>query len=394
MSFIRAPPNDTKAYHPNAQKRSASFVSQGDEVLPAPRLRYEGSKEYDEARRAFSSQQRSAEGSASTAVQASRRTKSLSPSQSQDEEFSQLFPPSVFPNIGGDNDANADDLPNPPSIDGSSASPPRVIASRGESVPPNVVYGKAVGGYVLDDETKVLAVATKVVEDKECDGIYRPEAYYYDEADRGSLIMSNKRRHWCIIVGCGLAMFVGVLSIIMALVIQSTMGPNIDASQMVTTAPTGSPSTGAEAIFMNEMSAIVGDGVFKENSYLGRAANWMMNDDPKGLGPFDPTFLQRFILVVIYFSTTSTMGGTWQTCNPPGTEEDTSCSFGVLIRQEDDSLGYQYQRSFRWLSAESECVWAGVTCDEGRVNSISLGKCVYSLRTNELSSYLTATCDA
>ena len=370
MSFIKAPLKDTRPYHPNAPKRSASVNLESDRMLPASRLKYEGNKEYDEARKAFSSQRGI---TVSEKVQEFGRTGNRSPSQPGNKIDSQLFPSSAFPDIGGE-PLSDDDLPNPPSLDGSSNSLPLFIASRGEAAPADVVVGTTPGGYVLDAESKFLTVATKVVENDQGDGIYGPYAYLYEGRDQNALALSNKRIHWFIIAGCCIVMLGGVLAIVLALVIQSTKGPGSDAPQM-DIAPSFSPSTSAEADFMKGMSAIVGDGVFKENSYLERAANWMMNVDAMALGPFDPTFLQRFLLAVFYFSTTDSMSPSWQSCGAPAADETSDCLFGILVRREDDSLDYDYQQSVRWLSDESECVWAGVTCSEGRVNTITLGKC-------------------
>ena len=95
----------------------------------------------------------------------------------------------------------------------------------------------------------------------------------------------------------------------------------------------------------------------------GLATEWILNQDAAVACPDDPKFLQRWVLAVIYYSTN---GDQWVQCsdNPAATDD---C--GNLL---------PFLGATRFLSAGTECDWAGITCqtiDGGlRVTQIELGK--------------------
>jgi hypothetical protein len=82
------------------------------------------------------------------------------------------------------------------------------------------------------------------------------------------------------------------------------------------------------------------------DSIQGKAADWLIGQDEYLLCPEDPKLVQRFALAVIYFATN---GDDWLQCSADGTD---LCGF------EDPFVG-----DSRFLSADNECSWAGITCD-------------------------------
>lgn len=195
----------------------------------------------------------------------------------------------------------------------------------------------------------------------------RPYAMEYDPESKPE--RHKNGHHWAVVTGFSCFMVIGVVGIVSALIIQSSRRANPAPG---TESPTFAPSTNAEAIFKKLLSTSVGDGVYEENSYLERAANWIISDDPLALTPLDSTVVQRYLLALLYFSTTDNLSQEWRSCNPPLSTDTANCSFQLLFRQEDDTLTFQDMPSLRWLSGESECIWAGVTCDQGNVVGIEL----------------------
>jgi hypothetical protein len=84
----------------------------------------------------------------------------------------------------------------------------------------------------------------------------------------------------------------------------------------------------------------------------GKAIVWLVTEDEKQLCPGDDTLAQRYILSVLYFSTS---GDDWTDCS----QNDNNCD----------------RNGNSWLSEGSECNWGGVQCNmKGFVETIELGK--------------------
>lgn len=343
--FLRGPRKDTQPYHPDAPKRGTSFASgqRGDQTQM---------------------EQDVAVGGAT-----SNTTNTLRP-ETGNAANAQLFSQIAWGVKEGESQENInyDDYPSPPSRDGSTDSPPFGIASKGLAAPPKQLYGTAPGGYVT--EPNVLVVASEVNEDEQrMNYLDHPFAMEYDPESKPKI--HDNRHHWKVLTGFCCFMLVGVAGIVSALIIQSSKGSSHDSG---TESPTSAPSTNMEAAFKKLLSSAVGDGVYDENTYLERAANWIMFEDPLALNSSDPTVVQRYLLAVFYFSTTDNLSQEWGSCNAPMSTDTANCSFQLLFRQEGDTLTFQDVPSMRWLSGESECIWAGVTCDQGHVVGIELGK--------------------
>jgi hypothetical protein len=91
----------------------------------------------------------------------------------------------------------------------------------------------------------------------------------------------------------------------------------------------------------------------------GMATAWLIHQDPLHLCPGDTTsrqLLQRWALAVLYYTTN---GDAWTSCSANG-----SGGCGSIAPFD------QSQSSF--LSAASECSWAGINCTHNRVTKIEL----------------------
>jgi hypothetical protein len=92
-----------------------------------------------------------------------------------------------------------------------------------------------------------------------------------------------------------------------------------------------------------------------------RAANWIINEDPRMLEPEADNLIQRFLLSLFYLATTERQP--WLSCNPPVGDETYMCNYTKLA-QVFPEVEYENVLWGRWLSWEHECGWAGVFCDE------------------------------
>jgi hypothetical protein len=156
--------------------------------------------------------------------------------------------------------------------------------------------------------------------------------------------------------------------------------------------PSSAPTT-VEASVLTLFASVVGDDVYTEGTPAYSAANWILYDDPRApiAGPAvqkqlsssssspGEESLQRFLLALFYFATTENGEKPWLSCNPPP-EGSSPLDFTCVFLQGTEHLGdgeltYEGLRdAVRWLSAEEECDWQGITCDEfDNVVGIELG---------------------
>jgi len=91
-------------------------------------------------------------------------------------------------------------------------------------------------------------------------------------------------------------------------------------------------------------------------------------------------YIQRFLLVFLYFASTNNGQVEWESCNPIKPDYTTEdCVYQKAIRKlPDGTIQYQPIPWKRWLSGADECNWAGITCstnEQGRlvITGIDLG---------------------
>ena len=108
----------------------------------------------------------------------------------------------------------------------------------------------------------------------------------------------------------------------------------------------------------------VADGTLirDSNTAQGQATDWLLENDEYKACPEDPKFLQRWVLAVIYFSTN---GENWDQCAQFPSNVDDDCGF------DEPFVGDE-----RFLAAQNECQWAGISCINSCVTRIIFG--VYS----------------
>lgn len=88
----------------------------------------------------------------------------------------------------------------------------------------------------------------------------------------------------------------------------------------------------------------------------GKAFTWITEVDERQLCPTDTTLFQRYVLAILYYSTT---GDDWDHCS----KDDTTCG---------QTPAGSVKSNF--LSMVSECDWSGITCtSRGTVREVALG---------------------
>jgi hypothetical protein len=151
-----------------------------------------------------------------------------------------------------------------------------------------------------------------------------------------------------------------------------------------TASPTSVPTVSAETM-LDLFAGVVGDDVYVEGTSAQQAADWMLNQDPAGTplsiqAKSQEAWLQRYLLVYLYYATTGNRQTEWLSCNPPVFvgSQTVDCEFASPTELPGGRLIFDRVPSNRWLSAADECDWAGVSCqtenDRLAVTSINLGK--------------------
>ena len=107
-------------------------------------------------------------------------------------------------------------------------------------------------------------------------------------------------------------------------------------------------------------------------SPYARALDWITFYDPLQLTANHAQFEQRYLAAYLYFATTLTQP--WAYCNPPNATSSSSCAYQGIRH------GHPVERlAHRWLSAETECVWAGLHCNaQGVIHQIEISTCLSS----------------
>ena len=147
------------------------------------------------------------------------------------------------------------------------------------------------------------------------------------------------------------------------------------------------------------LATVAGNAVLIQGTPAYAAAKWILYQDPArthytinnniggrllqvfpGMMDSDVALIQRFLLALLYFSTSNLGQSPWLSCNPPTAllgENITDCVFQNAVSVVNNQIVYQEAPGIRWLSAASECQWQGVSCatfgPNDQVTAISIG---------------------
>jgi hypothetical protein len=211
--------------------------------------------------------------------------------------------------------------------------------------------------YGVYDESneKGLVVAFAVDEDGE--DMFIPSAVQFDP-DAKPPIYRNRRFR---LYAC-LAIIVVVIGTVAATV-GITLTPSTEEAPQVDV-----PYRATLGI-RESVERIVGSEKLEDlDSPYRKALDWIQDSDPLQSTPESATFTQRYIAAYFYFATSvkKPWGGG---CSPAKDGENDECVYKRLTSV--DPVIYAEVPWWRWLSINSECVWAGIFCDEsGQVRSM------------------------
>ena len=219
------------------------------------------------------------------------------------------------------------------------------------------MYGDDIeNGAIVNGEK--LAVAVRVSE--EDDNAHIPAAVEYDGTAKPSIYKTQRFRLY------------SLLGLFVMVVVAISAGVGI-----ASTRKEGKPMTKdeyRESLGIREQleRAIGAENLEDDDSPYGKALNWIIHDDPLELGPDDAFLTQRFIMAYFYYATSQKRP--WDSCNPPRMGENSTCTLRKLVATSPEIKRLPSEGEVRWLSAERECFWVGVYCDE-----------LYSVRAIDLS---------
>lgn len=214
------------------------------------------------------------------------------------------------------------------------------------------------GGYDPQDNPDGLAVAVPIQEDED---VFIPAAVEYDP-DAKPPVYQNRRFK-----------LYAVLAALVLIVVAVGAGVGIGLGKDSPPSPTS--ATYRESIGIRAaVESVIGEKkLSNEQGPYSKALRWMTYSDPMMLTPDDPSFIQRFIVVYLYYATTARKP--WRSCNPPGDDGDTTCVYQRASGTGDKLEFKPVTGSVRWLSKHPECDWIGIFCDDSKqVRGIDLSK--------------------
>jgi len=101
---------------------------------------------------------------------------------------------------------------------------------------------------------------------------------------------------------------------------------------------------------------------FSDSNALGnsdspqyKAQEWIIHQDTSYICPQSPTFLQRYVSAVLYYST---KGEDWIQCSAP---EDFQNTDSIDAANNDCNLNAEDHNA--WMTPSSECEWGGIVCN-------------------------------
>ena len=169
----------------------------------------------------------------------------------------------------------------------------------------------------------------------------------------------------CQLFGCMAVVSVGLVGWILSRTLSSGVGdpllPNLRQ-------PTNAPSTFREGLGFEEALGSLLDPEMTDPAALDKAFKWIVNEDTMRLVPEEIEHLRhRFILATLYFSTAG--ADDWDfACKPSAVTDE--CDYSPVVETSDTEA-----QTFRWLSGEHECRWAGIACDSSnRTQEVQLSK--------------------
>ena len=215
-----------------------------------------------------------------------------------------------------------------------------------------------------DFEGNKLAIAAPVKDDD--DDIFIPAAIEYDPDAKPPIYKNRRFRLYGLLGGILLLTLVGGLTF--GLLSGSDEAAVVDDEDE----PTLAPTTLRQSLgIQDQLELVVGSDKLNDPSTPHyQAMEWIIQEDKQQLAVDAPNLVQRFLMVLFYMQTTQ--DSEWRSCGRKD-GDDSFCLWQQLVEiWPHKHTGIPWTR---WLSGDSECGWAGVSCDEfDTVRAIELCK--------------------
>ena len=209
-----------------------------------------------------------------------------------------------------------------------------------------------------------LAIAEPVKDDD--DDIFIPAAIEYDPDAKPPIYKNRRFRLYGLLGGILLLTLVGGLTF--GLLSGSDEAAVVDDEDE----PTLAPTTLRQSLgIQDQLELVVGSDKLNDPSTPHyQAMEWIIQEDKQQLAVDAPNLVQRFLMVLFYMQTTQ--DSEWRSCGRKD-GDDSFCLWQQLVEiWPHKHTGIPWTR---WLSGDSECGWAGVSCDEfDTVRAIELCK--------------------
>eukprot|EP00978_Attheya_sp_CCMP212_P005071 scaffold11219_cov35-Attheya_sp.AAC.1 len=201
-----------------------------------------------------------------------------------------------------------------------------------------------------------------------------PSATEYDPDSKSSPISKHRRFRRYGFAGICILLVIIVVSISIAVTRNNRKSDDQisdDASGSQTTFPTPGPTTAREGEgILGELIKISSiEKLNDPNAAQFKAAQWIQFEDPQQLGVDADNLLQRYALVVMYFSLQE--NGPWFFCGADdSSHKDPDLCTGQFVvdfvdpQDPSDNIYAELEDETKWLSPKSECLWFGVYCNE------------------------------
>lgn len=245
-----------------------------------------------------------------------------------------------------------------------------------------------------------LAVALPVLEEEDDYDYekYLPAAIEFDPDQKAAQIKKNYRSKLFIYITILMIIISVIVASVVTGIVISNNNNNVINDNTTTTEVNPREQIGIKELIVSQiMDDNDNDALNDVTSPFNKALNWITNIDPLQLTIDTPNFLQRFLIVYLYYTTS--IDHEWDYCDnvkPSNNSTDnttetnnTDSINNTDITDTDNNnnkcrISYDCVRGIcwfkkkqtPWLSINNECEWAGITCDKsGNILVIEIGTC-------------------
>jgi hypothetical protein len=224
------------------------------------------------------------------------------------------------------------------------------------------LYTERASDLESGDSGDGLAVARPVTEHENGNTMFTPTAVEYDNDMKPKSAWNNQRTilYFTLFLS---SLIIGTIGVVLGVTLTSKQSNASPMQHSLTHRET-------IGIYENIARSVSVEELNDPMSPYKKALDWITHEDPLLLTPDHPQFMQRYIVAYFYYATSLDHDWT-KPCAPDSNQRD-ECKYQYPTRCMEDSPKIH---SYRWLSKQDECKWAGIECDsQSQIIMIDLGK--------------------